>query len=123
MSACEMWINDGILHVEWSTPLSSDELQDCFMRVAQMVNLSAQPVDIVFDISGAGHIPVDTAILALRSGVLSNPKTRNVAVVGLDAWAQILTTVASRSARKSIIYYRSYEEAVNALYLCEASIS
>jgi hypothetical protein len=118
-----MWIDDGILRVEWSSPLSSDELQGCFMRVAQMVSYNDQPVDIVFDVSGAGHIPVDAPMLAARSGVLNHPKTRNVAVVGLDHWAQILANVASRTSGKSIIFYRSYEEAVHALYLCEMSIT
>ena len=123
MTVCEIWADNGILRVEWSTPVSSEEMLGCFMRVAQMVNNSAQPVDIVFDISGAGHIPVDAPMLAVRSGFLNHPNTRNVAVVGLDYWAQILTNVASRTAGKSIICYRSYQEAAHAMYLCELSLT
>ena len=123
MSACEIWIDNGIMRVEWSMPLSLDDLQGSFVRVTRMVDSSAHPVDIVFDISAVDHIPVDAAMLAGGAKFLSNPKTRNVAVVGLNHWAQIVASVASRSTGKSIIFYRSYEEAVHAMYLCEASLS
>jgi hypothetical protein len=108
--------------VEWTPPLISDELAECFMQLAQMISDSTQAVDIVFDIFSAGHIPVDAPTLALHSEFLSHTWTRNVAVVGLNHWAQILARMASRTSGKVISFYRSYEEAARDLRMSEESI-
>lgn len=123
MAACEVWVDNGIIGVQWVMPLTADDLQGSFARVAQMVDGSVQPVDIVFDISSADHFPVDAGMLAGGAKFLNNPKTRNVAVVGVNHWAQIVASAASRATGKSIIFYRSYDEAVQAMYLCEASLN
>jgi len=123
MTVKETWVNESMLLVEWTKPLHYRELQACFQRIAQAVEQCENAVDVIFDIMEAGHIPVEAPTQAIHSGFLVDPQTRNVVVVGMDNWAQILARMASRTTGKPIIFYRSFEEAAKALHWIELRAS
>jgi hypothetical protein len=123
MTTKETRVNESMLLVEWFEPLFARELDGSFQRIAQQIDACEGALDVVFDISHAGHIPVEAPTMAIRSGFLADPQTRNVVVVGMDNWAQILARVASRATGKPIIFYRTYEEAAKAISWIEIRAS
>ena len=101
---------------------SERELMSHFAAVAQEVHRAGGHVDVLIDISDVGHMPVETPTLAIRAGFLNDPNTRNVIVVGMNKWAQILAQVASRASGKPIMFYRTMADADHAL-ACADSVS
>jgi hypothetical protein len=101
--------------VKWVAPLTYEELLTCFTHLSEQISQCKDSVDVVIDITASGHIPVESPILATRSGFLRLPKTRNVFIVGVDSWAQILVRYATRMTGKPITFFATYAEAEHVL--------
>lgn len=122
MATKASWLNGSTILVEWCSRLTVDELRTCFRHLAEEIGESAHPVDVVFDVSRAGHIPVELPNLAVHSGFLGELQTGNVVLIGKNHWAQILAKSASRTTGKPIEFFRSFAEAAQAFQWNETSV-
>ena len=115
MPTNEAYTNEALIHVTWTSPLTPDELAACFEHLVQQMNDSEQQVDVIFDLTQAGHIPVDAPHLAYKAGFLRHNMLSTIAVIGMSRWARMLANIATGKTNKKIEGYHSLEDAVEAL--------
>ena len=115
MPTNEAYTNEALIHVTWTSPLTVSELATCFHHLAHELSTTEQPVDIVFDLAKAGHIPVDAPHMAHKAGFLNHRQLRSIGVIGMSRWARMLANIASGKSSKPIESYRSLDEAVTVL--------
>ena len=99
------WGSQTTLQTVWQQPLTPYELRACFNILADEIDSAEGKVDVVFDITDAGHIPVEAPMLAVKSGFMGHTNLGQVVVIGMDSWAQILARVAARTAGKHIAFF------------------
>ena len=96
MPAHEAWLEDEIIQTTWTKPLTSDDLLQCFLGLAEKISNTAKPVHILFDITHSGPIPVDAPLFAIRSRFMTKSNTGRIAVIGTNALPKMLADVAAR---------------------------
>jgi hypothetical protein len=115
MPTQESWLDDNIIQTTWTSPLTSEELRECFQRLADWIQSSDHRVHVLFDITGTGSIPADAPVLAINSRFLTQSNIGKVAVVGMDIVPQLLARVAATVSRKDITFFPLIESALDYL--------
>ena len=112
MPTVETQPHPDIFQTTWTRPLSSNELRSSFFAIAEHLDTASGPVNILFDITGAGNVPLNAPSLALQSGFLRHENLGRVAVVGMDRMAQTLASLASNLAGKDILFFGNVADAM-----------
>ena len=115
MPTHESWLEDGIIAIIWTQPLTSDEVYQCFLNLSAIIDASAQKIHLLFDITDAGSLPVNTPVLAIRSRLMIKAHSGRIAVIGESILSKKLADVATQITKKEISFFPNIQDALNYL--------
>lgn len=121
MATHEEWLQADLIRTTWESPLSPTDLVRCFNLLAVMIVDKSVTVNILFDLRRAMAIPAQAPMIAMRSGVLTHPNTGKIVVVSKDVFAEVLANLAASLTRREIVFFPTYEAAMESLQSAETS--
>lgn len=115
MPTREEWITQDIFMTEWHAPLDGEELRGSFDAIRSALEEKTTTVHILFDLTQAGAIPLNSPYIALRSKFMVHERIGKVAVVGMDIRAEILADMVVKVTHRDIVFFSTYNQAMEYL--------
>ncbi|MEO1288449.1 MAG: STAS/SEC14 domain-containing protein [Chloroflexota bacterium] len=112
MPTTEQWLNKDIIVTTWHNPLRSSEIADCFMKLKEELRNHDDTVHILFDIRGVPSIPTQAPLHFVKSELPRQDNLGLIAVIGLQAIAQILAQMASHMSGQPIVFFPDEDSAM-----------
>ena len=116
MTAINSWENSTTIIVIWESPLTSDDVENCFLDIVKKLDEGQGKINILFKLNPSGGIPVNSPHLALKSGFMTHPKSGKVVVIGMGKLAQHLAGIATKLTGKEISFHPTEIEARDYIY-------
>ena len=117
MPTRENWIAENIIETVWMQPLTGSQLKDCFDSIAAMLDeRPEQIIHVLFDLRTAGTVPASAPLSAVNTGFMGKSNLGIISVTSDDRMAATLARIASGISRKSIVMFKTYDEALGCVH-------